>query len=91
MSKWEKSISFKNIPDWQYKLSTAAIEQFGEEECNKGISISGVNLNLNWKNFNFNQERLKDSLYSESKSNGLVDSRRVNRDKNIVTEELIRP
>lgn len=91
MSKWEKSLRFKDIPDWQYKLSSAALEQFGEEECSKGVSINGVNLNLTWKNFNFNQEKLKPSLFSESKPNGLVDSRRVNRDRNLVTEELIRP
>lgn len=89
MQKWERVKNRFDEEIIQYKLSDECIERFGKEECEKGISINGVILTLEWKTLANVQDKLSKNLYSESNKDGFVDSRiYVPNEKRIIKENI---
>jgi hypothetical protein len=71
--KWESTTTKDQQPHYQYRLSKSCIEQFGLEECEKGVSVGGVNLTLNWKTLINAESKLRDFLVKNKGESGMVD------------------
>lgn len=91
MSKWDKTIRIDDVPVHMYRLNSLAIETYGKEECNKGISVNGIILTSEWKTFLDKQGRLSKFVYNkETNKEGYLDWKSFKKSENKILEQCIR-